>query len=373
MFLINKLEKFIFESPLWLFCLCLFLLIFFKIGFWYIPNLELSHQISLDPFRNPFEDPNAHYLMSTWLSPFLAWVFGIKTWFKFFLLHLFFCLVFSLVYVLTVTKRFQGEQARVSLICLIILPVSGTIFYWIGPDALTILLILLIFCFGKYLFICFSLSVLLGFQHFEQGVLGASALLLGILINNRFALKNSYTTKFYTLFFLGIITGKIFQTILFNYLEFNLNSGRAFWLQNHYISLMNQFIFNFQFILWSTIGLGWLLVIQYIEITKKYWGFLVSLLTLLFLLPIVQDQTRVLSIMLFPLFLNYCLFNSDFLKSVSRTQCASLFLLWLIIPWGWVFSGNIQVSVFPYTVMNLSNKFLGWFSVPSNHDYWPFR
>jgi hypothetical protein len=215
--------------------------------------------------------------------------------------------------------------------------------------------------------------VLLGFQHFEQGLLGASALLLGILINNRFALKNSYNTKFYILFFLGIITGKIFQTILFNYLEFNLNSGRAFWLQNHYISLMNQFIFNFQFILWSTIGLGWLLVIQYIEITKKYWGFLVSLLTLLFLLPIVQDQTRVLSIMLFPLFLNYCLFNSVFLKSVSRTQCAGLFLLWLIIPWGWVFSGNVQVSVFPYTVMNLSNKFLGWFSVPSYHDYWPFR
>jgi len=161
--------------------------------------------------------------------------------------------------------------------------------------------------------------------------------------------------------------------ILFHYLELNLNSGRVFSLQNHYQRLMGQFVFNFQFILWSTIALGWLLVIRYIETTKNYWGFLISLLMLLIFLPIVGDQTRVLSIILFPIFLNYCLFNLDFLKSISRTQCANLFLLWLIIPWGWVFAGNVQVSVFPYTMMNLSNKYIGWFSVPADHDYWPFR
>jgi hypothetical protein len=155
MFLINKLEKFIFESPLWLLCLCLFLLFFIKVGFWYIPNLELSYQISLNPFKNPFTDQNSHYLMSTWLSPFLAWAFGIKTWLNFFLFHCFFCLIFSLIYVLAVAMKFHGEQARIALICLVILPVYGSIYYWIGPDALTILLMLLIFCFAEQLPIYF--------------------------------------------------------------------------------------------------------------------------------------------------------------------------------------------------------------------------
>lgn len=232
---------------------------------------------------------------------------------------------------------------------------------------------LLIFCYAKYLPIAFLLSLLLGLQHFEQGIYAATALLVGALVNIKFSNKNIFKTKFYIVFFLGLVVGKIFQLALFNYLELNLNAGRAFWLQNHYQALINQFVFNFQFILWSTIGLGWLIVIQYMDTAKNYWGFLISLVMSLSLLPIVQDQTRVLSIILFPIFLNYCLFNIDFLKSISRTQCAIAFLLWLLMPWGWVFSGKVQVSVFPYSTINLFNKFFGWFSVPSYHDYWPFH
>ena len=82
--LLSNLERWIFKGPLWALCLSLFVIFFIKVGFWYIPNLELSHQIALDPLKNPFSDPNAHYLMTTWLSPFLAWLMGIKTWFKFF-------------------------------------------------------------------------------------------------------------------------------------------------------------------------------------------------------------------------------------------------------------------------------------------------
>lgn len=202
MYFIEKIEKFIFESPFWLLCATLFLLIFVKVGFWYIPNLELFYQISLNPFENPFQDPNSHYLMSTWLSPFLGWIFGVKTWFRFFMLHLFFAIIFAFVYAFTVSKKFQGERARISLICLFILPVSGGIYYWIGPDALTLLLMLLIFCFANNSLIYFLLSVLLGFQHFEQGIAATAALLLGVLINNRLAQRNNYSTKFYTLIFL---------------------------------------------------------------------------------------------------------------------------------------------------------------------------
>ena len=371
--LVKKCESLIFESPLWLLFSILFLLIFVKVGFWYIPNLELSYQVALNPFKNPFLDPNSHYLMSTWLSPFLGWAIGIKTWFRFFLLHLFFCLLFCITYLITITIKLPKEQARISLICLILLPITGSIFYWIGPDALTVLLMLLVFSFAKKSLVTFLLSVLLGLQHFEQGIFAATALLVGVIINNKFSIKNIYETKFYRLFFLGLIVGKVIQTILFNYLDLNLNSGRAFWLQNHYQGLINQFTFNFQFILWSTVGLGWLLVIQYVDTTKNYWGFLISLVMLLCLLPLVQDQTRVLSIILFPVFLNYCLLNTDFLKTISRTQCAFAFLLWLLIPWGWVFSGKVQVSAFPYSFVNLLNKFFGWFSVPSYHDYWPFH
>lgn len=372
MSIIKRLENFIFESPFWLFFLSLFLLTFLKVGFWYIPNLDLFYQISLDPFKNPFPDPNSHYLIFTWLSPFIGWMLGISTWFKFFLLHLFFAIAFSLIYALSVNIKFHGDQRRISLICLTILPVSGSIYYWIGPDALTILLMLLIFCFSRKISIYFLLSVLLGLQHFEQGFISMASLLLGAAINNRFAVKNNFPTRFYVLTLLGIILGKMIQTFLFSHFGLNLNSGRIFWLQQHYSVLTGQFVFNFQYILWSMIGLGWVLVIHYIGTVKNYQGFLISFLVLQFLAPVVQDQTRVLSIIMFPIFLNYFLFNYDFLRTVSRLQCSVVFFFWLLIPWGWVFSGKVQVSVLPYTTINLLNKFLGWFSVPAYRDYWPF-
>ena len=371
--LLVKLEGWIFKSPLWALCLCLFIVFFIKTGFWYIPNLELSFQIAQNPFKNPFSDPNAHYLMTTWLSPYLAWLFGIKTWFRFFLFHFFICLLFSLIYLAVVFHRYTNEQARIALIALIIFPVMGSIYYWIGPDALTVLLILLIFCSSSKPWLAFGIAILLGMQHFEQGVLAATMLLLGAILNHASKNKNTFSIYFYIAFFLGVIAGKALQIEIFQALGIIINSGRAYVLEKHFTNIATQFALNFQFIVWSTMGLGWLVAFFYINLHPKAWGFYLNLLLPLFLLPLVADETRVLSIIYFPLVLNYFLLNPHFLNNISRTQASFVFLLWLILPWGWALSGAVEVSVFPYTVMNIAHKFLGWFDVPAYHDYWPFH
>ena len=92
-FLLSRLESLILGSPTRLITLLIFCA-FIKIGIWYIPNLELSQALARYPFANPFTDPKAHYLFWNWLSPFIAYMLGLKTWLRFFLLHLSFAVFF---------------------------------------------------------------------------------------------------------------------------------------------------------------------------------------------------------------------------------------------------------------------------------------
>lgn len=100
------------KHPL-IFALIILLLICLKTGIWYIPNIGATLAIAVDPFTNPFQNPMAHYLMYSWLGPFLAWLLGITTKNTFVLFHLFFTFCFFFLFVVFAYKsvsknNFQG-------------------------------------------------------------------------------------------------------------------------------------------------------------------------------------------------------------------------------------------------------------------------
>jgi hypothetical protein len=76
--IIDTADSFIFNSGRGKLIFVLLGIMLFKTGVWFIPNIGATVAIAQDPFTNPFLNPNAHYLLTSWLSPYLAWLFGLS-------------------------------------------------------------------------------------------------------------------------------------------------------------------------------------------------------------------------------------------------------------------------------------------------------
>lgn len=367
-----KIEKFIFESQAWKLILIIGALTFFKTGIWYIPNLWSFQLIAENPFINPFSDPNAHYIFWSWLAPFLAWIIGAKSKLQFFAFHLLFSIAFTFLFIKISFVNFSDELARKSIVIFSVLPVSATSYFWVGPDSVTLFLMLLPLAFPTSKIFTFAIGLLLGMQHFEQAFFAYAGLLFAVAISHNQNYYLKYSWKFCASIFLGVIAGKFTLLVIFHHFSIEINSGRVHWLREHIHLLLDQFFFHFHYIIWSVLGLGWLLAIRFIDWGKKSIPFFLSLGGLCLLLPVSGDQTRVLSIIIFPLVSVYWLANSDFLIKISRSEVSILFTIWALMPWTWVWAGAPKWSVLPYDIAFIFHKFFGWFKVPIEHALWPF-
>jgi len=277
-----------------------------------------------------------------------------------------------LLFIRMASSNASPELGRIALILFFSLPVSATSYFWIGPDSVTLFLMLLPFAFPQYIGVAFFFGILLGMQHFEQGLFATTALLIALILSKIQNENFKYSVKFCLFLFLGVIVGKFILMGIFNFYAISLNSGRLFKLQKIYVDGFLEFFLYFQPILWGSLALGWIAVIKYADAGKKAMPFLLTLLGLCLLIPFVRDQTRVFAVISFPLLFVYLLSNADFLGTIAKKEISVLFLLWLILPWGWVFLGKPRSSVFSFDVIYLMHRLFGWFTLPSNVDYWPF-
>lgn len=343
----------------------------FKSGIWYIPNLELWRSVSLDPFNNPFENPNAQYLFWNWLSPFMAWRLGIHSEWGFFCLHLVFSILFTFTFIGFVWASFEERVARTALALFITLPVSATAYLWVGMDSVTLFLMMLILVAKDYLWLVLPVGILLGMQHFEQGSVAFAALTFALVLSLVMKLNTRYSFRWAATALLGVVLGKIALVLLFRHYEIYVNSGRTYALEQVFRVYLDYFYYHFQYILWSGLGVGWIVVAKFTERGKVATPFLVALCGLLFLLPFVGDQTRVFSIVSFPLVATYLLLNPDFLGSLNARFLSWVVAIWLIIPYSWIWANRPLVSVLPYDVTYILHQLFGWFHVPTNNPLWP--
>lgn len=366
---IKKIEKFIFESDTWKLVLVIMLLTLFKTGIWYIPNLNTSQSIAQNPFSSPL---NESYLFWSWLGPFLAWLIGATGPWKFFIFHLFFSFAFTLLFIKVVFNRFSGDLARSSLILFSVLPVSATAYFWVSGDSIVLFLMLLALSLPDLLVFVLIIGFLIGMQHFEQGFFAVSWLLFAICISHKQHYVLRYSWKFCLTLLMGIIAGKFFLFGLFHHYSIKANSGRMDWMREHMDLLLNQFFFHFHYVIWSVLGLGWLVALRFSDWKSKSVPFFIALSGLCLLLPVVGDQTRVLAIMTFPLVAVYWLFNQDFLEKLMKREISLLFAAWALMPWGWVWGGVPRWSAFPYNVACMFHRIFGCFHVPEDLALWPF-
>ena len=369
--ILSRLEDFLFNSKTSHFLITLIIILLFKVGIWHMPNLSYSQFISKNPFSNPFQGVEM-YIFWNWLGPFLAWSFGLQTMASFFLFHLTCSFLFIFVLIRLVFQTFPNPIARQSLIILFALPAAGTSFFWVGMDSLTLLLIALPFVFPKTKSIALIMGALLGMQHFEQGIAAYSALFFAVLLSHKLGYRLRYSPQFCLSLLVGVLAGRLALSSIFHFHHIQLQFGRHTWLSENLPKLLQQFIFHFQMILWSTLGLGWFVAIRFADWGKSSLPFFISLSSLLLLLPLVEDQTRVSSIISFPLILVFWLLNQDFIAKLSRREISLFFLAWIVSPWTWVWGGITRVSAFSYDLAYLLHDAFGWFELPSDLSAWPF-
>ena len=349
----------------------------FKNGFWYHPGLWNMLEISKNPFSNVFgEETNKYYLYSSWLSPYLGYLFNLNTKKTFFLLHLFFSFSFLTYFILLIKKFVQKKHWNISLIIFFIFPISMTPFYWIGYDSLLLLLIIISIYHNKNLVITLGCSIGIGLQHFEIGFVSIMILLLCKIFELILYKKKKSTSiilnyYFILLFVLGLLVGKI---ILFNiYSQISFTMGRLDWIINSLLHLIYNFYFNFYNVLWFSLGVGWFVILKYFFDEKDKFSLIISLILLITILPIIDDHTRVYSSISLIILVIYIICNNNFLKKISRYEIAILFLLWFFMPYSWVWQGNLRPSMFQYNLAYLLNYFFDLFNNDiKSSAIWPF-
>jgi len=368
---IDIIEKLIYQSRPSRFIALLLVVSFVKTGIWYMPNLDGWRAIAVNPFRNPFIEPYNHYLFWNWLSPFAAWVLGLQNERPFLYFHLLFSAAFTCTFIALIWTQFEERNARTALVLFLAIPASATAYFWVGMDSVTLFLMLLLLVVRRHLWLVLPIGVLLGMQHFEQGFVAFGALLLALLLSFIQKTGSDYSIRWAIACLVGVVLGKIILVLIFSHFGIYVNSGRAYLLQ-WYRMYVGFFYFHFQYVLWSAFGAAWIAVAKYAERGKAALPFLVVLSGLLLLLPLVADETRVFSIVSFPLVAAYLLLDPGFLQSLDGRLVSAIFGIWLIVPWPWAWLGKPLVSIFPYDIAYVLHQVFGWLRVPPNQPLWPF-
>jgi hypothetical protein len=370
----GALATFVYSAPRWKLVTFLVIVNVLKSGVWYIPNLAVSLRVAKNPFSNGLRDfPEAHYIFWSWFAPFLAWRIGATGQWSFTAFHLVFAIGFTALFIAMLFARLPEPQARTALILFTVLPVSATAYFWISMDGVTLFLMACALALRKYWPLSLLVGIALGMQHFEQGFCALGVLIVALLLGKYFKSSTEYSVRWAVASLAGVVIGKGLLMALFIHWHIELNSGRLYWLLANRRLLLGEFVYHFQYIIYSVFGVGWIFVLKTTELGRKAIPLFIGIAGALLLLPISADQTRVVAIVSFMLVAVFCLLNLSFLTRLDKQFVSWLLATWLIVPYAWVWNGNPKWSVLPYDIVMLLHKLHGCFSVPPNQSQWPFQ
>jgi hypothetical protein len=155
-----------------------FFIALMKSGIWVFPAIYASFVISQQPFQQPFSNPDDQYLMTTWFASYLANILGIKTLASFIILHFIFALYSIYLLFKFIRKNVEITEQGKSLLLFAMLPVASTIFYWVGMDSFTFLIMVIFLNVRKYPLVVLLLGVIGGLHHFEILFVSSFSLLI---------------------------------------------------------------------------------------------------------------------------------------------------------------------------------------------------
>jgi hypothetical protein len=368
--LIEKINRFLYQTNRLRLILIVFFVYFLKTGIWYLPNIDGWWPMSLNPFKNPFTDPLGQFVFWNWLGPFLAWLLHIHNRTSFMYFHLCFAIAFTLAFLYYVFSTFAEEDARTALVLFLSVGSSAMGYYWIGMDSITLALMMFILLARKYPVVALFLGVALGMQHFEQAIFAFGAVLFALLYSHYLKTPATFSLRWSICAFAGVLMGKLVLVVLFWHLHIHITDRRYYFLQN-YQMFLQMFYYHVQYLLWSFFGAGWFAVAKFAERGKAARPFFIAVIGLILLQLTVSDETRVFWIVVFPLLAVYLLLDESFLQFIGSNVTSWIFAIWLLAPFPYAWGGRPLISILPYNIELLLHRCFGWFNLPPNQSMWP--
>lgn len=332
-----------------------------------MPNMSSSLEIIKNPFISPSLPEDGQYIFSSWLYHFLAYALGANTQIKLFALGFIFASLFFFISLNEIRQQVGDKFLLSAGVFFILLPASFTAFFWVGMDGLTLLLMMLAIRSRARKHASVFFGVCLGLQHFEQGAVAFTILLVASALLKR---KNEAIMSLRI--FSSIIAGKI----LLDAVLFSLNiqhKGRALWLADHFSELTLSTFLNFPQVLWSLFGFGWLIIFAVVQRTKINIVYSIPVVLVLLLAFISADQTRTMAIASFPFILRLIILNEDFYANVPKVEFRKLAFLVVLSPIVWVWSGDTYSTLIFHDFGFLLGRFFGLFPIPEDPALWPFK
>ncbi|QCK84702.1 hypothetical protein E8L99_02335 [Phreatobacter aquaticus] len=365
-------ERIVFDWPRSRFLTVLLAAMLVKTGIWHIPNLYYSLKIAQNPFAVAIADPGGQYLTTSWLAPVIARLLGATSEGPFLLVNLGFAVAFTTLFLSLTFARLAEREARIAIVIFAALPVSGTAYFWVGNDGLTLLLLLAVMALGDRALAAAVIGIALGMQHFEQAMVSLTLVTIAIFATERWYAGQVHSWRTGLAALAGVAAGKLALITIFHLSGMEV-AGRGAWFLAYFGIQQEQFWLHTQVIIWSILGTGWLVALRYGDRGRTSIPFFICLLGILPLAAFVGDQTRVLAIVTFPLLYVFWLADRDFLASLTRKEVGGLFLIWLLVPWIWVWGGEPKWSVFPYGIAYAIAKFTPFYQLPPiDIGNWPF-
>ncbi len=314
-------------------------------GIWPMPNWREQFVVSQNPLHVPFQDPNLHYIFFNYLQPLVFGLLGGERAFTF-LVYIFSTTLLFLTLFLLWFIRHHGREVAIhehKVWVALIFPAFMIPFYWVGMDGMTLLLMLFVLMFlGKRA--AFIFAFLLGLQHFEQGIVGFGMLLGTSVIQGSIRRDKKTIASIIQIasIALAIILGKLCLSLWFSINDVGLLGNRTSYFEIHQELFFNIWKSYFPWILWSFLGVGWIVFWAYI---KKLWLLTFPLLGAFLLALFVGDQTRVAVIVLFPCLFYFLLSDRELWKQMDKKLVFCLLVLYFISPvvvvWGKPHIGNL--------------------------------
>jgi hypothetical protein len=348
---IEQVERAIFDSSALSFCTWITVLVIARTGI--IWQLGDAYRLTQDPFAQISSDPDLQYLTWSWLQPFLAWLLGLNDGPRYFLFTLAISVATGIVFFAYCFRTFEGESARKAILIFAVLPVSGIVYYRLGLDGATVLLLICAFVARRKLPWVLVLGVLLGMQHFEQGACSA-AILGGAMLVDAYRKRSLQPgLGFPAALFAGVLAGRLVLIAIFDAYDMT-GAGRADFVAKYLGEMPRDIFLGLPVSLWSGLGLGWLLLPRFHQEAGRKAGFYVALALCLPLLFVTLDTTRVMAILLLLPILHYWFGDDALVRRISRREAAILGTIWALFPWIYTIKGAVYTSVLPRNILDLS-------------------
>jgi hypothetical protein len=344
-----------------------------KSGIWVFPAIYASFVISQQPFQQPFSNPDDQYLMTTWFASYLANILGIKTLASFIILHFIFALYSIYLLFRFIRKNVEISEQGKSLLLFAMLPAASTIFYWVGMDSFTFLIMVTYLNVRKYPLAVLLLGIIGGLHHFEILFVSSVSLLIYQFLRILPKVKSQELFSACSFVF-GILIGKLLLNFIFKVQGVVVSKNRvSIGLDGLKSNL--ELITKYGFLIyWSMLGVIWfVLIVALVKRNRESLALLLSLLIPLVVVFFVRDSSRVIQLTSFLTIAMGLISNKNILESISNKQIKIIFVFWLLIPWVWVWQGvfgsNILFSI-KYVLSRLFvNDLAPWVG---NITMWPF-